>query len=122
MDTVLCMCALSCTSDPKVLQRFPYLTVGIEAKEGVSGVPANADPNRPRPQPASDRSTPSQVQNQLLDYLDISGCRCLQLQVCFGQTKHCKLAGAGHKAFCMQSIPSNSHDRQCPDSHCYFDE
>ena len=30
-------------------------------KEGVTGLPANADPNRPRPQSASDRSTPSQV-------------------------------------------------------------
>ncbi|KAL3130258.1 Coiled-coil domain-containing protein 57 [Trebouxia sp. C0009 RCD-2024] len=33
---------------------------GVEVKEGVSGVPANADPNRPRFQSASDRSTPSQ--------------------------------------------------------------
>ena len=43
------------------LQMNPCIIAGIEAKEGVSGFPANAAPNRPRPQSASDRSTPSQV-------------------------------------------------------------
>lgn len=34
---------------------------GEEAKEGLMGTAANADAHRPRPQSASDRSTPSQV-------------------------------------------------------------
>ena len=62
MDTVLCMFASAPVCLDKMLQRHPCLAVGMEAKEGVSGVPANTDPNRPRPQSASDRSTPSQVQ------------------------------------------------------------
>ena len=81
-----------------MLQRHPCLTVGVEGKEGVSGLPVNTDPNRPRLQSASDRSTPSQVQDPLLDSLDVTDCSCLQLQACFGQTKHCKLASVGHKA------------------------